>query len=188
MANVVTVQYRPRVYVPITQERLELFLEQYAETGRKQESAEMLGMSVSSIKKLEQTDKDFAQAVAEARDAFIEHLEKAAYERAVNGTKRPIVGRMGKDEDGVVAHETVYSDKLLIEMLRRQSGDWRQSNTPAPQIIPISSGGGVLLLPVAAPKTVNEWESQFSDLAQGRTYMPQDMIDEENNGSFGDPT
>lgn len=183
MAHAVSIQYRPRVYVPLTQERLEAFLDNYARTGRKQESAEILGVSPAAIKNLEHKDAAFAEAVAVAREAFIEHLEQTAYKRAVEGIDRPLIGRVAKDEDGVVAYERVYSDKLLTEMLRRQSSDWRQSNVPAPQVIPITSGGGVLLLPAAAPKSALEWEKEFSDLAQGRTYMPQDAIEDENNGS-----
>lgn len=35
------------------------------------------------------------------------------YRRAVEGYDRPLIGRVAKDEDGIVAHERRYSDRLL---------------------------------------------------------------------------
>lgn len=182
MAHQTSEQYIPKPRVAFTQERMEQFLELYSKSGRKAESAEMCGVGCSVVSEREKTDKAWAAAVAEAHAQFVSRLEKAAFKRAVKGVKKPIVGRVGKDEDGIITYEVVYSDKMLTELLRRHSPDYRQSNIPAPSVAVTQVGGGVLILPGSTPPDPAAWEQQFSTLAQGRTYMPQDAKDEESRG------
>ena len=170
-----------RMFPPLTQERMEQFLELYAKTGVINKTAELLAIGVSQIKDARQRDKEFAAAFDEATERYVDSLKEEAHRRAVEGIDRPIVGRVGKDEDGVITYERVYSDKLLVELLRSKSTDFRQSNIP-PAVAAVAAQGGVLVLPVRAPMSPGEWEKQFSDLAQGTTYMPDDMRQEEQNG------
>jgi hypothetical protein len=54
------------------------------------------------------------RAAGEIRDRiFKARARDALMQRAVDGTEEPLIGRIGKDLDGIVATRRRYSDKLL---------------------------------------------------------------------------
>jgi len=63
-------------------------------------------------------DPEFAKAWDDALDEAASTLENEAWRRATEGVEEPIVGRVERDRDGVVAHVRKYSDSLLTTLLK----------------------------------------------------------------------
>lgn len=90
------------------------WLENFRTTGNVRLACEAVGISRSTILHYREADPEFAKAYADAEEDAADHLEDAAYKRAVNG-----VDRRRYDKDGnCIAEETVYSDTLLLALLK----------------------------------------------------------------------
>jgi hypothetical protein len=92
---------------------VDLFLEVYSKTFSIYKSCKEMGIDVSSIKTRMEKDQKFYKQIEEVRNAKIEHLEAAAYERAANGVDSPVFFR-----GEVVGYEKKYSDGLAQFMLK----------------------------------------------------------------------
>ena len=98
------------------------------------EALEASGLSWAQVILCERLDPDgfgaLLRAAGECRDRiFKARARDALMQRAVEGVERPLIGRIGKDLDGVVATERRYSDKLLEFGLARL--DREQFGEPA---------------------------------------------------------
>jgi hypothetical protein len=60
------------------------FLEVFAKCGSRSKAAKAAGVSVRTVKNRELEGGEFAEALAEAKDAWIEHLESLLYDQAKN--------------------------------------------------------------------------------------------------------
>jgi hypothetical protein len=79
---------------------------------------EAAGLTWAQVYLCERLDPDgfgaLLRAATQARDRiFRARARDALLQRAVEGVERPLIGRIAKDLDGVVATERRYSDKLL---------------------------------------------------------------------------
>ena len=79
---------------------------------------ESSGLTWAQVILCERLDPDGFGALLRAAGQFRDRIFRARardalLERAVDGVERPLIGRIGKDLDGVVATERRYSDKLL---------------------------------------------------------------------------
>jgi len=168
---------KPKPMVPFTAERKQRYLELFRHHpelgGRKYLCAEAVGVSGSTIDYHVKNDPEFAQALEDARQAWIdEHLFTAALKRARDGVERPIIG--GKYKDQVVATERVYSDSLMLAMLRAHRPEFRDRDAADKQAadrLGTVGNGGVMVLP-AAPSTISDWQKQFGELAKGTHGRP----------------
>lgn len=163
---------KPKPMVPFTADRKEQYLELFRSHpdlgGRKYLCAEAVGVSSSTIDYHVKHDPEFAQALEDARQAWIdENIITAALKRARDGVERPIVG--GKYKDEIITYERVYSDALMAMMLRAHRQEFKDGKDNAG--LNTSGTGGVLIVP-GAPATVNDWANQFGDLARGTTGRP----------------
>jgi hypothetical protein len=82
------------------------------------EALEAAGLSWAQVYLCERLDPDGFGTLLRAAGQFRDRIFKARardalMQRAVEGVERPLIGRIGKDLDGVVATERRYSDKLL---------------------------------------------------------------------------
>lgn len=92
----------------------EIWLATFRDTGNIRLACEAAGVSRSTVDRYRREDSSFAEAWAQAEEDAADHLEDAAYKRAVDG-----VSRRRYDKDGnLVAEEQVYSDTLLLALLR----------------------------------------------------------------------
>lgn len=168
---------KPKPMVPFTAERKQRYLELFRSHpelgGRKYLCAEAVGVSGSTIDYHVKHDPEFAQALEDARQAWIdEHLFSAALKRARDGVDRPIVG--GKFKDQIVATERVYSDSLMLAMLRAHRAEFRDKDAADKQAadkLGTVGNGGVMIIP-AAPSTIGDWQKQFGELAKGTHGSP----------------
>lgn len=103
-----------------TPARQRAFIERLAETASVRQAAEAVNMSRLSCYNLKNHPQggDFAKAWAAALDVGVQHLKDIAFERAVEGRLDP-VWQSGK----LVGHKRVYSDALLMFLLRQFGTD-----------------------------------------------------------------
>jgi len=163
---------KPKPMVPFTSDRKEQYLELFRTHpelgGRKYLCAEAVGVSGSTIDYHVKNDPEFAQALEDARQAWIdENLFAPALKRARDGVDRPILG--GKFKDQIVASERVYSDSLMLAMLRAHRAEFRDKDV-ADKLGTVGNGG-VMIIP-AAPSTIRDWQEQFGELAKGTHGRP----------------
>ena len=155
-----------------TQELKERFLELFSGQsehpefgGCKQLCLNAIGVAEITHQKHTQSDPNYKAAYKEAHRTFIEqNMFIPALKRARDGVEKPIIG--GKFRDEIVAKERVYSDALMLAMLRAHDRKFRDKDFEEDESN--QSKGGVVVLP-SAPDTMDKWESTFSELAKGKS-------------------
>lgn len=104
----------------ITTELFEQACEHYARTGKKSDSAQLIGTRWTTLQYQINQRKDWQDRWYECEIAYREMLQEEAQRRAVEGVEQPMVS-MGE----VVTHQTVYSDSLLKMMLQAKHPDFQ---------------------------------------------------------------
>ena len=125
------------------------FLDLLAKTGKVADSARAVGFTTTAfLHTLRREDEDFAELWDQAIDAAGDVLEAEAHRRAVEGIVDDVYYK-----GEVVGHKLLYSDQLLMFLLRgtrpekyNQSGGGAQINVKF----------GVAVLPMTAPSEA-EW-------------------------------
>lgn len=151
--------------VLFTDERAELFLEYYLENGVFYHAAAAAGVESTAVRDRMRADPNFAARVTEAKEQHTDRLVAQAVKLALVGTKRPIVG--GKDKDQIVAHERIYSERLLELLLKTRREEFRCRDKVEDE----GNKGGVMITP-ARPTTMDDWEQQHGEAAKGNTGRP----------------
>lgn len=83
------------------------------------------------------------------------------------GVKRPIIGRIDKDLDGVVAHEVKYSESLLAMELRRTNPEYREKEPG----LPVHEIPRVLVVPETLP--IERWMEVYGKPAmEANDHVP----------------
>ena len=112
-----------KAVVQLTPEMWEELCSEIKATGSMAAGARRLSISTNQLKDHMARYEELRMMVEEAKEEYLEGLREAARKRAVEGTLRPILG--GKDRDKVVAHEVIYSDRLLELELKRHDPGYR---------------------------------------------------------------
>ena len=118
----------------------------YALTGRKCDSAHAAGVHYTTMRTWEKENKQFAEMMQEAREVFLDTLEREAFRRAVEGELEPVVA--GKDPT-IVTWKIKKSDKLLEMLLKKHDpvGYGRSEAGP-----PVNVNVGVLVAPAGTTR------------------------------------
>ena len=101
----------------------ETFLAELAARGNVSAAAAAAGLSRVTFYEWRNADADFAAAWDAALETAIDAMELEARRRAVEGVQKPIVGRIGKDQDGIITYVTEYSDQLMTLLLKAHRPD-----------------------------------------------------------------
>jgi hypothetical protein len=104
---------RTKLFPRIHHLKKRAFLLAYAECGQLEHACRAVGMDHSMHYYWQKTDAAYKDAYAEAKDIAAHTLEDEAIRRARDGVKRPVY-YLG----GVIGEELVYSDTLLIFLLK----------------------------------------------------------------------
>ena len=140
------------------------------------EALEAAGLTWAQVYLCERWDPDGFGALLDAATRVRDRIFKARardalMQRAVEGVERPLIGRIAKDLDGVVATERRYSDKLLEFGLSRL--DREQFGEPARGAANVSIGHQVVYniqgVPIQATKPPIEAESTEIPAETGAT-------------------
>lgn len=115
--------------------------ERYARSGVIYLACAAAGVSYETLRQHLRTDELFAEAWEEARLDYCASLEAEVHRRAVEGVREPIIGRVGKDEDGVITYVRRYSDRLLEFHAKRHIAEYRERSQ-----VDVSVQGGVMVI------------------------------------------
>ena len=96
-----------------------IYLKVLAECGRKAHACKAAGIGMQVLYHTRKTDKVFAELEEEAAAHYADKWISKVQELGFEGVLEPIVGRIGKDEDGVVTHKRVYNTALIQMEARR---------------------------------------------------------------------
>jgi hypothetical protein len=94
------------------------FLRELRRRGNVSDAAKKAGVGRKTVYEWKAAEADFAAAWDEALEAAIDALESEAWRRAVEGTRKPLIGRVEKDRDDVIAYVREYSDALMQTLLK----------------------------------------------------------------------
>lgn len=101
----------------------EKFLKELATNGVIAYAAKAAKMSRAWFYTQREADPEFAAAWDEALEEAVGRLEREAWRRAVDGVSEPVIGRVGKDEDGIITYVQKYSDPLMQLLLKAHRPD-----------------------------------------------------------------
>lgn len=103
------------------------FLESFSQHGNISAAARAAGIDRTTVYLWQEKDEEFVQQFRVAEIEATEHLEHAAYDRAVNGVKNE-KGVYFRDELIATETEIKYSDTLLIFLLKARAPDKYRDN------------------------------------------------------------
>jgi hypothetical protein len=99
--------------------------------SRHREAYFVSGLNMIDIHLFKQVDKVFSAAYVLAcrlqGDCIARAVLDAATERAVEGVDEPVIGRIAKDQDGVITTKKRYSDKLAEVLLKATDARFRDA-------------------------------------------------------------
>ncbi len=150
------VPYKRKAPVQFTQDRMDKFLAALAITGLVTRAAEIAGVSPPTVYRHRERDEGFMAEWDNARERYADTLEMEAYRRAHDGVVEDV---FFKDEK--IGEKTVYSDKLLEILLRKnRPAEFRENQAAAH----LSIDAGVLIVGPPAAST-EEWLAKYKPQA-----------------------
>jgi predicted transcriptional regulator len=127
----------------------ELFLADYTKYGLKNRAAKLAGVHPDTVDEHAKGDPEFGDRVKQAYQDYRESLEKAAFERAVEGVETEVFSA------GVmVGTKRVFSDRLHELMLKRHIPEFREKST-----VDVNHQGGVLVVP-GSSADADKWRKE----------------------------
>jgi hypothetical protein len=110
---------RGRATTKATRQRArDTFLVELAQRGNVSAAATIGGMSRDWFYDERAADPDFAAAWDDALETAIDAMELEVRRRAIEGVEKPLIGRVGKDQDGIITYVREYSDSLAALLLK----------------------------------------------------------------------
>lgn len=94
------------------------FIKELARRANVSDAAKAAAIDRTTAYRWRKDEPGFAAAWDEAIETAIDAMEREAHRRAFTGIKKPIVGRVAKDKDGVVTYVHEYSDGLATLLLK----------------------------------------------------------------------
>lgn len=131
------VNIKGRAY-KLTPQVIKKFLKRLEKTGNVGSAAAFVGVSRDAIYKRMSVDEGFAEHVERAKGRFLDMIEQAAVERAIDGTNEPVY-HQGK----LVGYKKKYSDKMLDKLMtaadKERYGQHTTNHTTIDQNINVNS-------------------------------------------------
>ena len=134
-------------------QRQEAFLKNLAQHGRIMDSCRVAGVSVSSVRRLRDTDPDFDEACIEAVQTYTDRLIAHHQNLVFEGTTKTTYDRQGN----VVNQEQVFPVRLIELELKKQDEGYRDKREMNMKV-----SGGVLVAP-ADVGSIDDWEAKFAN-------------------------
>lgn len=114
-----------------------LFLEELAQRGNISDACRAAEIPRrQTVYEWRNADPEFAALWDEALEVAIDAMEKEAHRRAFEGVEKPVIGRVDKDEDGIVKDQfgneiyiREYSDGLATLLLKAHRPDKYRERT-----------------------------------------------------------
>ena len=156
---------RPDMVYAFDAEARQVFLEELAVCGRLHRAAAIAGVRRQTISMHRKSDPEFEEQCQEALEAYRDLVRSTIQRRALEGDLVPIVGRVGRDRDGIIGYQRRYSDSLLVMEAKRIDPEYRDKST-----VDVNVRAGVLVI---GPSTSTaDWASQH-----GGQRLPADPLE-----------
>jgi hypothetical protein len=111
-----------------TPARKNAFLDVIRRAGSSSVACAEIGVSPGTVSRHRTEDHIFRDAMDEAFRQHGAALVQEAHRRAVSGVQKPVYGSQGPGAgSGIVGWITEYSDRLLLELLRKYDQDFRSA-------------------------------------------------------------
>lgn len=130
-------------------------LKAYAETGVKKIAQRAAGVCQMTLDTHLKEDEEFNSAWLEAKAEFCTRMQLGLYQRGYVGSPKPIIGRVGKDQDGVIGYELVKSDNIALALAKAHMPDIFVEKLQ----VEANVTGGVLV--VGRAMTEEQWEQAY---------------------------
>lgn len=158
--------------VAVSKKKRRIFLDILAETGQVTKAAESAGYTTPAfLHRLRREDDEFAEAWDDAVQAATYALEDEAIRRGRDGVLKPVYFK-----GAVVDYELVYSDTLLMFVLKKLNPNYRDTGRHGDTNINF----GIAVLPMTAPNE-GAWEQRAIDMHAGQTLIELEAKPVENN-------
>ena len=116
---------------PFAPARATMFLSIVASGARHREAFQASGLSQIDINLFCKLDESFGKLYDLAKrlqgDSIAQQTLDAARDRAIDGVDEPMIGRVGKDQDGIITYRKRYSDKLAEVLLKATDSRFRDA-------------------------------------------------------------
>ena len=109
-----------------------IFLRVFATTGRVTDACDASHITFGTYRSHLKNDLEFAEAFLEAKERYKDRVHEQADMLMYKGVKRPVIGRVGENQDGIIAYEKKYSESLLAMELRRTNPEYREKEPGMP--------------------------------------------------------
>lgn len=115
------------------------FFRELSKHGNAAVAADVAGLDLAEVKKLRQTNEDFASAWSDAVELAEGRLEVAAYNAALQGFSKPLhgAGKLTVDKDGNPVTVSEYDTRLITYMIDRQKEPPSQKSKEVPTLPPV---------------------------------------------------
>lgn len=153
--------------IPFGEGMRRVYLANVAETGLKMASADRLGVSYATVKRLLDSDKEFDAEFRDALARFHETIESEIMRRGRDGYDSYINAKNGK-----LILVKKFSDKLLLAAAKRHMAEWRQDQGGSTQSI---SAGVLVVNNVYGNLDEKSWINNFG--GDRSKLDPIDIID-----------
>lgn len=106
-----------------------LFLTELAARGNITDACAVAQIGRRTVYEWKAADPAFAADWDTAVNTAVDSAEREAWRRAIEGIDKPLIGRVGKDQDGVVTVIKEYSDAILLRILSAHRPEkWREKS------------------------------------------------------------
>ncbi|HEX6293424.1 MAG TPA: hypothetical protein VFZ66_29855 [Herpetosiphonaceae bacterium] len=125
--------------------------------GNVSDAVAAAGVGRSTVYEWREADPDFRQQWDDALDEAVDSLEREAWRRARDGVQEPVIGRVGRDQDGQIIGDDgnplyirKYSDTLMTTLLKAHRPDKYRERVDAN----LNHSGNIQI------EYVNDWRDQ----------------------------
>jgi hypothetical protein len=157
----------------LSRKKKKAFLKALAVTGKIITAARAVGYADSiHLHRMRNEDEEFARQWDEALNAAGDMLEAEAFRRAIEGVLDPVYYK-----GEICGYKNVYSDSVLLAMLRRFKPEYRDRIDINKTL---KADFGITILPMTAPDTGN-WEQNSIGVHEGQKSLtaPENIVEGE---------
>lgn len=155
----------PRVGKPdkVGPEEQEVFLAHLAKNGVWWQACAAIGVTPNKVRQHRKDDPLFDELCQSALDYYKDTVISVVQKLGLEGTLEPIIGRVAKDQDGIIGWKRVHNTGLVTLEAKRVEAQYREK---AGDInIGVGNGGGGVLV-VGRILTLEEWLAKADSMSQ----------------------
>lgn len=132
-------------------DRKEIFLQAFRETGRMEHSAQKAGTTSNTVRQHMKNDVQFAEAVETAKEHYADKRREVVDELFFNPPTKVTKYKTGE----ILSEEKVLMPQVIVRYMEANIPEWKPKSDAV-----INNAGGVIIMPTAV-SSAEEWEKMF---------------------------